>query len=214
MTNKEKLILFGAGGHCRSVLDCIDRNQFDDIVILDPDPSLWGTHLTNILIAGNDDMRINLFHQGFRHAFITVGGTKANRIREKIAFRLEAEGFAFPIIQSRNAIISTDSTIAPGVFIGNGAIINTGTEIGRFAIINTGSIIDHDCRIGEFCHVAPGVVMSGQVTIGAYSHIGTGSSIRQSVTIGMNTTIGVGSAVIKDIGDNCTAFGVPCKEKL
>lgn len=210
-TPPQKLILFGAGGHCRSVIDSITRELFAQIVILDKNETLVGTEISGIPIVGNDDRRTELRRQGFTQAFITLGGTTSNPIREKIASMLAREGFLFPIIRDPTAIISATASVEEGTFIAKGVIVNCGTKIGKHVILNSGCIVEHDCRIGDFCHIAPGACMSGQVTIGANSHVGTGASVRQSVTIGHNATIGVGSAVIKDIPDHCVAYGVPCK---
>lgn len=208
---RRKLILFGAGGHCRSVIDSIVREQFSEIVILDKKASLIGTKIDGIPVVGIDDARTDLRKQGFDQAFITLGGTVSNSLRSRIASILVSEGFSFPIIRDPSAIISPSSCIAEGTFIAKGVIVNCGAKIGKHVILNSGCIIEHDCKIGDFCHIAPGACMSGSVAIGANSHVGTGASIRQSVTIGHNATIGVGSAVINDIPDHCVAYGVPCK---
>ena len=207
----QKLILFGAGGHCRSVIDSILREQFSEIVILDKNESLIGTAVNGIPIVGTDDARADLRREGFTSAFITLGGTTSNPIRNRIAATLAEEKFFFPVIRDPSAILSSSALVSEGTFIAKGVIVNSGAKIGKHAILNSGCVIEHDCDIGDGCHIAPGVCMAGQVTIGVNSHIGTGSSIRQSVKIGRNVTIGVGSVVINDIPDHCVAYGVPCK---
>jgi sugar O-acyltransferase (sialic acid O-acetyltransferase NeuD family) len=207
----EKLLLVGAGGHCRSVIDSIDRNYYSDIVIVDM-PKMAGRKVFSIPVVGTDDDLDSLFTDGYRKAVVTVGsvGNPAKRIY--LYEKMKRIGYQFPPIIDPTAIISKSNTIiADGVFIGKGVIINTGAQIGALSIINTGSIIDHDCIIGQFVHIGPGVRASGGIYIHDYAHIGIGSVLIQSVSVGKNTIIGAGSVVVSDIQENVTAFGVPCK---
>jgi acetyltransferase-like isoleucine patch superfamily enzyme len=48
--------------------------------------------------------------------------------------------------------------------------------------------------------------------VGDYTHIGAGSVVKQQTAIGANTLIGMGSVVLKNISDNVTAYGNPCRE--
>jgi sugar O-acyltransferase (sialic acid O-acetyltransferase NeuD family) len=207
----EKLLLAGAGGHCRSVIDSIDRNYYSDIVIVDV-PEMIGKKILSIPVVGTDDDINSLFDKGYRLAVIAIGSIGYPDKRIRLYEKMKKVGYKFPSIIDPTAIISTSiANVAKGVFVGKGVIINVGTRIGAFSIINTGSIIDHDCTIGKFVHIGPGVRMSGGICIHDNAHIGIGSSLIQSVSIGRNSIIGAGSVVVSDIGENVTAFGVPCK---
>jgi sugar O-acyltransferase (sialic acid O-acetyltransferase NeuD family) len=205
-----KLLLTGAGGHCRSVIDSIDRNYYSDIVIVDV-PEMIGKKIFSVPVVGTDDDINSLFDNGYKQAFIALGSIGYPTKRICLYNKLKKAGYQFPSIIDATAIISSsDMSIAEGVFIGKGTIINTDTRIGAFSIINTGSIIEHDCTIGQFVHIAPGVRMSGGIHIHDNVHIGIGSTLVQSISIGKNTIIGAGSVVVSDIQEDVTAFGVPC----
>jgi sugar O-acyltransferase (sialic acid O-acetyltransferase NeuD family) len=209
--NKHKLLLLGGGGHCRSVIDSIDRVHYTDIVIVDA-VKITGKTVSSIPVVGTDDDIYSLFNEGYKQAVITIGSIGNPVKRIGLYKQLKKAGFQFPSIIDFTAIISQScSNIGEGVFIGKGVIINTGVKLGAFSIINTGAIIDHDCDIGRFVHIGPGVRMSGEVHIQDYAHIGVGSSIIQSVSVGENAIVGAGSVVVSDIEKNVTAFGVPCK---
>jgi sugar O-acyltransferase (sialic acid O-acetyltransferase NeuD family) len=206
-----KLLLVGAGGHCRSVIDSINRVQYTDIAIIDL-PEMVGEDVFSVPIAGTDNELPSFFENGYKEAFITLGSIGNPAKRVALYKKLKKIGFNFPSIIDATAIVSKiNVTIDEGVFIGKGVIINTGVKIGACSIINTGAIIDHDCNIGKFVHIAPGVRMSGGICIRDNTHIGIGSSLIQSVSIGRNSIIGAGSVVVSDIGEDITAFGVPCK---
>jgi len=209
--DRGKLLLVGAGGHCHSVLDSIDRSVYTDIAIVDI-PDKIGQLIYDIPIVGSDADIKQLYLQGYRQGFITLGSVGSPQKRIGICNSMKVMGFSFPVIIDPTAIVSFNGTvIEEGVFIGKGAIVNTGVELGMCSIINSGAVIDHDTKIGEFVHVSPGVSLSGSVIIGDYSHVGTGSSVIHRIEIGKNTTIGAGSVVVRNIPENVIAFGNPCK---
>ena len=209
----KRLLLLGAGGHCRSVIDSIDRAKYSDIIIIDK-TEMVGKNVYDIPVVGTDSDIGNYYSMGYQQAFITLGSIGNPVKRIKLYCMLKNIGFSFPSIIDQSAIISPSiGEVGEGVFIGKGVIINTGVKIGSCAIINSGAIIDHDCEIGQFAHIAPGVRMSGGIKVQDNVHIGVGSSIIQSITIGKNAIIGAGSVVISDIADDVTAIGVPCKER-
>lgn len=207
-----KILLVGGGGHCKSVLDALQRSkQFTTIGIIDKKENI-GKKIMNVEIIGCDDDLPNLFKQGYKNAFVTVGSVGNPSLRVKLSNLLEDIGFKIPLITDPSSVISEFSNIGDGVFIGKNSVINAGVVIGKGAIINTSSTIEHDCIIGEYTHIAPGALLCGDVNVGAYSHIGAKSVVKQQIKIGANTTIGMGSVVLKDIKDSTLAYGCPCKE--
>ena len=206
------ILLIGGGGHCKSVIDTIRKlNEFNIIGILDVEEKL-GTTIDNVEIVGTDEDLGYYYDQGITNSFITVGSIGDTKLRYRIYRKVKALGYTLPTIIDATAIVSENSKISQGTFVGKGVIINTGVSIGENCIINTGAIIDHDCNIGDFCHIAPGSTLSGGIIIGNDSHIGTNSTIIQGIKIGSNSIIGAGSVVVKDIGSNVMAYGSPCRE--
>lgn len=78
-----------------------------------------------------------------------------------------------------------------------------------------GIVINPDCVIGEGTgiqhSVTIGATAKGCPTIGRICHIGARAVIIGNVKIGDNVTIGAGTVVVKDIPDNCTVVGAPCR---
>lgn len=207
----EELILIGGGGHCKSVIDSLRKDdRFRIIGILDKKEKV-GTSINGVPIVGEDETLPYYFQNGVRHAFITLGSIGNIKGREKLYHMVKSIGFQLPVIIDPSAIISESAKIGEGTYVGKGAILNIDVKVGKNCIINTGAIIDHDCQIGDFCHIAPGTTLSGNVTIGYGSHIGTNSTVIQGIEIGSGTLIGAGSVVIKNIGSNQKAYGNPCR---
>lgn len=205
-----KLILIGGGGHCKSVLDCLDRTLFDEVVISDS-PKRIGDSVLGVPIVISDNQLAQIRTQGFDCAFIALGTVQADRTRKRIYDLLLQAGYQLINIVSNSAILSEYARVGSGVFIGKGAVVNAEATIGCCSIVNSGAIVEHDCEIGAFTHVAPGCTLSGNVRVGECSHIGTGAVIKQGVWIGSGVTIGAGSVVLDDIPDNTVAYGVPSK---
>lgn len=206
------IILIGGGGHCKSVIDTIrELHEYNMAGILDLKEKL-GTSIDGVEIIGVDAELEYYNKQGIEYAFITLGSIGDTKLRYSIYQKALALGYKFPIIIDNTAIVSKNTRIGQGTFIGKGAIINTGTSIGMNCIINSGVIIDHDCNIGDFCHIAPGSTLSGGIIIGDSTHIGTNSTVIQNIRVGNNSIIGAGSVVVKDIGSCTKAYGNPCRE--
>ena len=208
---KNKILLIGAGGHCRSIIDSINKELYADIGILvsTNEQRIQQDSVLGISIIGTDADAQRLFMEGYSNAVIALGsiGNPADRI--ELYTKYKAIGFNFPTIIDSTAIVSKNSFIGDGVFIAKGSVLNTGVCVGECVIINTGAIIDHDCNIGDFVHIGPNASLSGEVIVGRCAHIGVGSSIIQCICIGENTVVGAGSVVTRDIPPNCTAVGVP-----
>lgn len=208
----EKIILLGGGGHCKSVIDTIvDSKLYEIVGIIDLKQNI-GQCINDIKIIDSDENLIKYKEAGIDNIFITVGSIGNPSIRINLYDLVKKIGFKMPVIIDVSAIVSKDSIIGCGTFIGKGAIINTKAVIGSNCIINTGSIIEHDCSIGDFVHISPGATLCGGVKICKNTHIGASSTIIQYKNIGENVIIGAGSVVTKDIRSNVKAYGNPCKE--
>ncbi len=207
-----EILVIGAGGHCRSVIDTLlDTYDRLSIGIIDNKKSK-GDKVLGVDIVGNDNDIEEFYRSGTRLAFVAIGGVGNPIARVKLFNRLLDIGFEIPSIIDKTAIVSKHTKIPAGVFIGKGALVNAEARIGKGVIINTGVIVEQQASIGDFAHISPGAVICGESTIKDFTHIGAKSVIRQRLTIGSNTLIGLGSVVVTDINDNVTAYGCPCME--
>lgn len=209
MTNpNRKLLLIGGGGHCKSVLDSIlSLDIYSDIGIIDKET----VSLLDVSVVGSDQDLISLFQKGWTDAFVTVGSIGNTATRRKLFDMIKQIGFHVPSIVDNTAVVAKGTQIDEGCFIGKKVVINTGASLGKCAIVNTGAIVEHDCLVGDFSHISSGAILCGQVRIGHDSHVGAGSVVRQQISIGNNVIIGAGSVVVKNISDEATAYGNPCR---
>jgi sugar O-acyltransferase (sialic acid O-acetyltransferase NeuD family) len=204
-----KIILLGGGGHCTSVLDTLlSLNQYNEIAILSKTDDI-GTSVLSIPILYCDDELENLFLDGYKEGFITLGRDAC--VRKRLFNKLSCLGYCFPNIIDFSATISNFVKLNKGVFVGKNAVVNANVTIGSIAIINTSAVVEHDCIIGDFVHIAPGAVICGGASIGEGTLIGANSVVKPGIKIGKNSIIGVGSVIIEDIDDNMMVYGNSCR---
>lgn len=201
-----RLVIIGAGGHARVVIDVARAAGFYPVAALDPENS--GSRCNGVEVIGGDDLAQSLFAQGLRRAVVAIGD---NRLRTSLGKRLEEIGFALPLIGHPSAVLSPSARIGAGTVIMPLAVVNASAEIGRMVIVNTNAVVEHDCQIDDGVHIAPGSRLGGTVRVGTCALIGIGSVLRPETNVGDFTTIGAGSTVIGDIEGNSTAVGCPAK---
>lgn len=205
----QNLILLGAGGHCKSMIEILETMQDEYCItgILDAEAS---TDLCGYPILGNDDLIENLTKKN--QFLITVGSIKSTKIREKIADKVIKFNGTFATVVSKKSIVSKRSVIGEGTVILHNATVNADVVIGEQCIINTAANIEHDCKIGDFVHVSTGAMINGACQIGNRCFVGSNSTIAQGVTVCEDVIIGIGSVVIKDIIEPGTYVGNPCRK--
>ena len=204
------LLIVGAGGHCKSVLDAIPRDAYGNITLSDL-PLRVGLCVMGIPITATDDDWERIYKAGGRYAFIAVGSVGDTSKRIRIYQRLKQIGFSLPVIVDPTAVISESAVLTPGIFVGKKAVINAQARIGECAIINTAAVIEHDCVLGEFVHVAPGACLAGNVEVGPKAHIGIGAVVVEGVRIGAEAVLGAGAVATHNIPAGCIAVGVPAR---
>jgi sugar O-acyltransferase (sialic acid O-acetyltransferase NeuD family) len=117
----------------------------------------------------------------------------------------------FISIRHQFTVISSTVKVGYGCIFNAGTIIAGQSLISDFVYLNRNISIGHHTKIGTFTTINPASNIAGNVTIGDQCQIGMGVNIVDGVSIGNNTIIGAGSLVLKDIPNNCIAYGNPCK---
>ncbi len=207
MANKAKpLIIFGASGHAKVVIDVVEREKSYDIDwLVDDDPKLLGLEICGYQIAGDRSALLTRAKDVEKHSILIAIGQ--NQTRTDIAHWVKQHGYELATAMDPSAEISRRASIGHGSVIMPGCVINADTTIGENCIINTSASVDHDCKIGNGVHIAPGAALCGGVTVGDTTLVGAGAIIIPGVTVGKNAMIAAGSTVTKDLGDGVKVAG-------
>ena len=194
------MIMYGASGHGKVILDILELNKEESIEVWDDQaegifceypvkrPTISGISESNKII-------------------ISIG---VNKTRKKVVDKLN-NSFTFGKAIHPSAVIASRVKINAGSVVMGGSVINPGVSIGSHCIINTSASIDHDCELGDYVHISPNATLSGNVQVGEGTHIGSGAVAIQGVKIGKWCTIGAGTVIIRDIPDFATAVGNPVR---
>ncbi len=182
MKSKEKIILVGGGGHCKSVIDVIEQeNKYKILGIVDIKENLGKKVLDYEVIACDDDLE-ELF-KTCKNAIICVGHIKSNTLRIKLFENLKNIGFFLPIIISPLAYVSKYARIAEGTIIMHHAFINADVSVGKNCIINTKALIEHDVEIKDNCHISTGSILNGGVLVKENTFFGSNATSKQGIEI-------------------------------
>lgn len=171
----EEVVLIGAGGHGKVVLDAILSNPQVNIKVIGflDDGNI--EEIAGIKKIGNifewKEYKDKKFH-------IAIGN---NSFREKLAKEIGKERLL--TVVHKTAYISSMSKVKEGSYIGAMVVINPGSKIGRCSIINTGSIVEHDCEIGDYTHLSYRVLVGSESKISARTMIDMGRVLERKSNI-------------------------------
>ncbi len=200
----EKLVLIGAGGYAKSVLDSVDYFNYDLVGFLDEFTDRK-EHLGYPVVA---DSLASLGNCGSYVFFVAIGN---NRNRKRWYDCLRERKLRVINVVDRSAIVSPRAKIGDGCFVGKMAVVNGGAEVGNNCIINTKALVEHGCYVCDHVNLSTNAVINGDVRVGEGSFIGSSSITLGQCSIGKWSTVGAGAVVTGNISDNVTAVGVPAR---
>lgn len=208
----QKIIVFGASGHAKVVIDILEKSGRWEIVgIVDGKQSgAAGSVFGHDILGADEDLPGIVEKMDVVHGIIAVGDNfLRNRIHQKILNL--CPGFKFGTAVHPDSSIARGVTIGDGTVIMAGAVINSDAKVGRFCIVNTNASLDHDSHLDDFASLAPGAVLGGNVTVGPFSAVSLGAMVKHGVTIGGHAVVGAGSIVMRDVPGLSVSYGQPCR---
>ncbi len=204
----EKVVVFGAGGHGKVVVDALLRQGIHEIAFLaDADEARHGDFVCGYEIK-SEAAAFDACKKGVSRAIIALGN---NAIRRQLAAAIIEQGFSLISVIHPASVVAPTAGIGLGTLVMPGCILNADARVGKNVIVNTGAVIEHDCHVGDHAHVGPHATLCGGVRVGSGTLIGAGAAVLVGVHIGEGVTIGAGSTVLHDIPDGVTAVGSPCR---
>jgi acetyltransferase EpsM len=189
--------IYGAGGHCKVIIEIIENIDKKIHSLFEDNPSkenLFSYNLTN-------DPAI--FQLESVQWIIGIGN---NLARKKIA---EEHELHYGLAIDKTARVSRRAVLGDGTVVMPGVTINSSTIIAAHCIVNTNSSVDHDCVLENYVHVSPNATLCGGVFGGEGTHVGAGAVVVPGINIGKWCTIGAGAVIIKDVPHYSTVVGNP-----
>lgn len=206
------MIVVGAGGHAKEVLDIILQNNItEEIYFFD---NLSKNHDNKLFdkykIIKTEKELLKMF--AFSGEFVLGIGRPLYR-KDLSQYMLSLGGVMCNVISPYATIAKNRVVIGDGANIMTNVVIYSHVSIGAGVLLNTNCSIHHDVEIGDYCEISPGARILGSVKIDDNCFIGANACILPKVSIGKNVIIGASAVVINDIPSNSTVVGVPGKIK-
>jgi len=201
-TGGDAIVIYGAGGHARVVIDMVREGRRDlrIIGIIDDAPDR-PSELLGVPVLGDASMFAGLRERGVRLAALGVGAVTHNALRAELFSRLRREGFLMPNLIHPRAAVEPSVLMGQGNQIFAGAVVSSCVRLGDNTIINSNVVVSHDCAIDDHAHLTPGALLAGGVQVGARSVVGMGATIFLGVRVGADVVIGNGSHILQDVAD-------------
>jgi sugar O-acyltransferase (sialic acid O-acetyltransferase NeuD family) len=209
-TERPAVLIVGAGGHGRVVLDILHQaRRYHALGFLDNNPASHGRRVDGLRVLGGIDRLPDLAHElGARGAIVAVGD---NGARRDLARQIEQAGVELINAVHPTASLAQTVSLGRNVVLAAGVVVCAHCQIGDSVILNTGCIVDHQTMIGAAVHVCPGVRIAGRVKVESGAFLGIGATVVPKVEIGCEAVVGAGAVVIHDVPALATVVGVPAR---
>jgi len=203
------VVIIGAGGHGRVVLDILRAAGAVRVAgFVDANRSLHGHRVDGVPVLGDISILPGQLAQGVSGALVAIGD---NGVRREYAEMVGLIGFELINAIHPSANVAATATLGRNVVVAAGCLVCAHCQIGHSAILNTGCIVDHESIVGQAVHICPGAKLAGRVIVESGAFVGIGSTVIQGVRIGTDAVVGAGAVVIRDVTPSTTVVGVPAR---
>lgn len=202
------MIIIGAGGLAKEVLDLID-GKYPNIAFFDNVNTHSSLIFQKFPIIHLEIELIHFFKKNGLEFCLGLGGPE-NR-RNLSDYIISLGGKLTSLISERAIVGNYEVSIGTGTTIFPFATISNSVTIGQGCLIYFGCSITHDCVIGDFTEISPGAKILGRSRVGNSVKIGANATIFPDITIGDGAIVGAGAVVRENVPANHTVIGVPAK---
>lgn len=204
------VIIFGANGLGRVVLDIFQSNDVVVYGFLDEDKKLHNTGIQTIPVLGepDDDGFLKLIGKKCE-AFVA---SDDNKYRRHLTEMLLERRKTMPVNAiHKQAFLAPSAAIGHGNLLSAGVVIQSAAKVGSHCLLHANCTIDYEVVIKDFVQIGAGSIIGSGVTAEEGAFIGSGVTIVSGITIGKNARVGTGSVVVESVKAGATVFGNPAK---
>lgn len=196
------LLIFGGGGHGKTVIDMVRALGVYRIVGVIDDGLPPGSEVLDVPVLGGQKDLPDWYDRGIRMAVNAVGGIGNVSVRLKIFDILSKAGFVCPPLVHPSAVVERSATLDAGVQVFAHAYVGSAARVGFGTVVNTGVIVHHDCVVGQVVNLSPGATLAGNVRVEDYAQIGMQATVNLQVTVGSGAMLGNGCTVKANVPPN------------
>jgi len=195
------VIVFGAGGHGKTLIELIrEAGQLELVGVVD-DRLARGSDVLGIPVLGNRDDLASIRRDGIGLAANAIGGISNMASRVEVSQALAARGFVLPALVHPTAFVEASASIGEGAQILAHSYVGSDAIVGKGVIVNTGAVVSHDCVLDDHVNLSPGCLLAGEITVGEATLLGMGVTTYLGIDIGANVRVGNGAIITASVPD-------------
>lgn len=207
---RPKILILGAGGHGRVVLDILLQARRSEVVgFLDNNEAIRNRRVDGVPVRGTLAELATIYTDTKASGVVVAIGD--NGVRRGLAREIEQAGISLVNAIHPSATIASSATLGRNVVVAAGVVVCANCQIGDSVILNTGCIVDYQTMIGEGSHICPGVRLGGRVKVEPGVFVGIAATVVPRVTLGCEAIIGAGAVVLGDVPQLATMVGAPAR---
>jgi sugar O-acyltransferase (sialic acid O-acetyltransferase NeuD family) len=204
-----RLVLVAASGLALEALAAVRASdQLDDAVVVDDDPSHWGTTLAGVPVVGGLEQVRRL--SGYQLLVCAGRGSS----RASIVGRLSGMGIGhgrFATVVHPAVEVPLGCFVGGGSIILNGAVLTANVRVGHHVVVMPQAVLTHDDVVDDYATICAGVTLGGRVRVGRGAYLGMSSSVREGRVVGAGAVLGMGAALTVDLPPGQTWVGIPAR---
>jgi sugar O-acyltransferase (sialic acid O-acetyltransferase NeuD family) len=200
------MIIAGAGGHAREILDLLERKADEAIFLFDNVSASAPDHIYGYpIIRSAEEVRTK-----FQNDPRFIIGTGNPVVRQKL-YDLFAGwgGQPFSFIANTAQVSVHETVIGEAANIMHDVFISNHVHVGKGSLVNARAHLHHDVVMGDFCEIGPAALLLGNVHLAACVFIGAGAILLPGIEVGAAAVIGAGAVVTKHVAPGQTVKGNP-----
>lgn len=212
----EDLMVVGAGGFAREVLDVVDAINAAAAApvwrvrgVLDDAPTSANVEL--LAARGVQVLGGIAEAAAVAEPASYVVGIGSPAVRRRIAATLDAAGFRAATLVHPTVTMGFGVRVGQGSVICAGVRLTTNITLGRHVHLNLNATVGHDTTLGDFVSVNPLASISGDCTIGSDVLIGVAGVVLNGLSVGEGSTVGGSACAVRDVPPGVVVKGVPAK---
>lgn len=206
----KKVIVFGNGGHTRTVYGYFfDEHRPHGFVVddafVDTQSDIGGIPVSPL------SMIAEKFPPSEYAVLVALGFRNMNQLRKDKSEELKSLGYEFVSFIDRSVRLPEAYSIEPNSIIIGNVDVHDGVVIKQGVFVSSGAVLGHDSVLEEFSWVGSGAVLTGCINVGECSVIGMNASVKQNTVLGHHSLIAPNVFVNADTKPYASIVSAPCK---
>ena len=194
-----RVIIYGGGGLSKMIIEHVRVLGTYQIMGIIDDQLPAGTDVIGCKVIGGVDKLADLYKEGIRTAFNSVGGIGNFLVRLKVFQTLAKAGFICPVLVHPSAAIDPSAKLEQGVLVLAQSYVSAYARVGMGSLINNSVVVSHDNVLGICTNLSPGAMLAGDVIIEDFVQVGMNATINIGVRVGARSVIGNGATIKEDV---------------